>query len=111
MALTLAQASKYVPGGLFRTVTNVTLDASYPTGGYLVTPANLGFTVLRSLLAINITSLSGGAYEFSWIPTLNADGVTIASALLAATVGSTGVQVANGVSLATVTLQVVAEGS
>lgn len=37
-------AFKTVPGSTAFTVTSITLDANYPTGGYVLTPANLGLT-------------------------------------------------------------------
>ena len=41
---------------------DVTLDASYPTGGYSITPANLGFTKVKAVI---IQSHTGGyVYEY-----------------------------------------------
>lgn len=37
-------ANKIVTSSLFATVTSVTLDASYATGGVVLTPVQLGFT-------------------------------------------------------------------
>lgn len=77
----------------------ITLDGQYPTGGWVLTPANFGF-------ANNIDSLisetSNGTYSF---------GTTTATGLLKAFVTSTGAEVgasASGVS--GVILRVRAEG-
>jgi len=42
MALTLGQQSRVAIGGRWQTATQVTVDNSYPTGGWPLTPAQLG---------------------------------------------------------------------
>lgn len=44
MALTIAAPTKYSIGARFQTVSQITLDASYPTGGYALTGQQLGLT-------------------------------------------------------------------
>lgn len=42
MALTIGTQKRYSIGGRFQTVTAITADASYPAGGWALTPAQLG---------------------------------------------------------------------
>lgn len=109
MALGVALGTRTVPGAVFEVPAVVTGDNSYPTGGYAVTPQTFGLNILKRLIVSAFTTLAGGAYEVSVIPTLNPDG-SIASANLALTVGTTGVQVASGANVSTVSIQLFAYG-
>jgi len=71
---------------------DVTFDASYPTGGEVVTPAALG---LASILFMHVGSKAGNLIQYD-----------AANAKLMAYVSSTGVQVANAVDLSAVIVRV-----
>lgn len=49
-----------VVGNQKKTVTDVTFDSSYPTGGETVTPANLGLTYVEYAETNVITATGGG---------------------------------------------------
>lgn len=53
MALTSSVAARTVIGDRRLTVTNLTFDASYATGGYAVTPSTFGVSVVDAVLADN----------------------------------------------------------
>jgi len=93
----------YSIGGRFQSVTTVTLDASYPTGGYTVTPASLGLPAgFVDVIDANTGPDSG------FLVTYN-----IATNKMQAFVGAAGAadtEVANATNLATVTAQLVTTG-
>jgi hypothetical protein len=66
---------------------------------------------LRKVLFSTFASIAGAAYQEAIIPTYNADGVTIASFALHLIVGSTGVEVANGVNVSTTSVSLIVEGN
>lgn len=53
MALTSAVKVQTVVGDRRLSVTNLTFDTSYPTGGYAVTPSTFGLGVVDAVLADN----------------------------------------------------------
>jgi hypothetical protein len=61
MAATFQVLQSYVVGDRRETITNVTLDNSYPTGGYTITPQNLGLTSRIDALH-PLTSTSGRTF-------------------------------------------------
>ena len=112
MALGKALGLRTVPGAATRQLLTLTGDAtSYPTGGWVLLPADFQLTVIREIIAANFISIAGAAFEVATVPTFNSDGITIASIAVALVVGTTGVQVANGASTAGVVLQVIVEGN
>lgn len=69
MALTVAQAAVENPAGVrFKTVT-LTLDASYPTGGYAVTPAQCGFVSAIDGMVFGATAGNTTGVVLGWNPT------------------------------------------
>lgn len=62
MAATVAVTDNGPMNNLRWRTVNVTLDASYPTGGYPISAAQLGFNKTR---AVFVTSHSGG-YVYEW---------------------------------------------
>lgn len=110
MSLSASLGERYVPGANFDVVTQITLDAAYPAGGYIVTAATFGLQVLRRLVLSKLTSVAAGAYEIVIVPTLTSTGI-IESAAIHAVVGSTGVEVATGASVATVSFELIATGA
>lgn len=94
MALTVAQALNTVVGNQRMTVTSVTFDDSYPTGGEALTAADLGLNVIDQAI---VYATSGYAAE--WAGDLL---VVYASA---------GTEVTDATDLQTLTVQVLAFGS
>jgi hypothetical protein len=112
MALGKALGIRTVPGASTRQLLTLTGDASsYVTGGFVITPADFQLTVIREIISATFTSIAGAAFEVATVPTLNADGITIASIAVALVVGTTGLQLANGGSSAGVVIQIVVEGN
>lgn len=105
MALTLTKVkdSEDEWGGHYRTVeyTAAPGTSDYPTGGYAITPANVGQRVIKGVLAIGQSGAN--ANQFIWIP---------ATGKLMAVVMSTGAELANASDLAglTLTLQFICFG-
>lgn len=89
MAITAVVLGSSVPGNLRRTRIVVTLDSSYPTGGYQLTPAMFGFQFLSHCVPICFTGVPVNCGEFALDET--------ASKLIMLT--SAGAQVTNATSL------------
>lgn len=69
MAITVTQAAVENPAGVrFKTVT-LTLDASYPTGGYALTPAQLGFVSSIDGIVAGGTAGNTTGVVVGWNPT------------------------------------------
>ena len=112
MALGIVPGLRTVPGAAIQQVLTLTGDAnSYPTGGWVLTPANFNLNVIREIIGVNFLSIAGAAFEVATVPTYNSDGITIASIAVALVVGTTGLQLANGGSSAGVVLQIIVEGN
>ncbi len=111
MAYTTVNGVRSVPGASTHQSVTLTLDNSYPTGGYPINAQTFGFLVLRGIAGAFFTTIAGAAYEIALVPTLNADGTTFSSFNLALVVGSTGAQVAAATDLHTVSLILVGEGN
>src|SRR5690242_12868530 len=62
MAATVVLADRGPTNNLAWRTINVQLDTSYPTGGYAISNAQLGFTNVR---VVFVTSHSGG-YVYEW---------------------------------------------
>lgn len=113
MAVTLTQKGlSVVPGDKAQSKFTLTLDASYPNpAGYVLTPASFGLNKIRKIVNIEAGSLSAAATWAYWIvETLDADNMVASFALHLAVV-STGVEVANAVSVATASYSIVIEGN
>lgn len=111
MALTKVSGYRAVPGASISQSLAITGDTSYVTGGYVLFPADFGFTVLRRITAAFFSTVAGAAYELAVVPTYNADGITLASIAVALIVGTTGAQVAAAANVSTVGIQLIAEGN
>lgn len=100
MAISLAQVNvpqrNHVVGNRREVVVDVTLDNSYPTGGYALTPATLGVDLaLDYIFALPTTTGHVFAYDYA------------NKKLMAFSGGS---QVANATDLSAVVVRVVAQG-
>lgn len=84
-------------------VTDVTMDASYLTGGEPVTPLQLGLTFVQASWASLVSGAAGAAVEY--VPLPQADG----SILLRANAAS-GAQIANATDLSSNVVRVFALG-
>ena len=90
-------------GNLKVTVTDILCDTSYPTGGYTVTPDNLGLRgVLFGVVQIKTTAALGNAVDGALVVT---DPVTVKLKLNAAAA-----EVANTTNVSTLVATVVAFG-
>lgn len=105
MAVTVATVRNAgdVHGNQRITVTDVTMDASYVTGGEPVTAAQLGLNFVHIAVGSLVSGAAGAAVEY--VPLPQTDG----SVLLRANAAS-GVQVANAVDLSSNVVRVVAFG-
>lgn len=112
MAVTVTKLGvNFPPGDKFYVTNTLALDASYPAGGYILTPATFGLSGLRRIVNIEPSSLPAAATWAYWIvPTYNQDG-TIASVAFHLAVVSTGVEVGTGVNVSTATYNFVVEGN
>lgn len=78
MAVSVTPVTRTVPGAAFRTTTKIAGDNSYPTGGYALTPQQLGFSsLLKDVIRVDAANLAGGAFVPIITPTYGTDGVTI----------------------------------
>jgi hypothetical protein len=94
-----------VPGAERRTVTRVTFDNAYPTGGEVVTPEDLG---LQRVTFAEAAVVHGS--ESAVLRVANADYVTTTEKLMLFD-NATGKEVENGKDMSKVVVQVVAYGS
>lgn len=94
-----------VPGDRRRKRFRVTGDASYPTGGYPVTPANCGFSTQIDYLDIvnDGAGPAGAVANASWF-------WNTVTQKLQIMVPSTGAEIANATDVHTMTCDCVAEG-
>jgi len=69
MAITVANASVDNPGGIRLKAATLTFDNSYPTGGYSVTPAQLGFISAIDGMVLGGTANNTTGVVAAWNPT------------------------------------------
>jgi hypothetical protein len=106
------QGVNRVPGDATRKLIQLTGDAAYPTGGYAVTAAQLGFNRITKIEAANPAAVASLAWDPAILPTYLTDGSGgISSFNLALAVSTTGVQLGNGVTCATGVWLVNVEGN
>ena len=94
--LTYSIVDNTVEGNKRVITADITFDASYPTGGEVVSPADLG---LQSILFMHVNSKAGNLIQFD-----------AAAVKLMAYVSSTGLQVASTTDLSAVSVRVRAVG-
>lgn len=66
MALTFTTVSSNVVGAQRLNVINVTFDASYPTGGEVITPANMGMRARIDTVIGGASPYGAGAYVIQY---------------------------------------------
>lgn len=66
MAATAAIVRRGASGDLFERLVDVTLDGSYPGGGYPLTPQQLGFGLNGQIVFVDATGSKTGGWEASW---------------------------------------------
>jgi hypothetical protein len=109
MAVTLTQIKRNVPGDSFETVTQVAGDASYPTGGYPITPQALGYAShIRRIVGYDPLNFASAAVNAVFTPTYN--GGTIASIKFQLQVLATGAEVAATTNVSAYTFVLTTEG-
>jgi hypothetical protein len=106
------QGVNRVPGDATRKLIQLSGDAAYPTGGYPITAAALGFQRITKIEAANAAAVASLVWDPAIIPTYSTDGLGgIASFNLALAVSTTGVQLGNGVTCATGVWTINVEGN
>lgn len=101
-----------VPGYATQQIALVTGDTSYPNpAGYILTAASFGLTLLKKIVSVTPATVAALAWDYAIVPTYSTDGESITSAALHLAVSTTGVEVANGVTVATAAVTIVAEGN
>jgi len=63
MAISLVFLDMQVPGAAKQGLAEITLDASYPTGGYAVTPATFGLSILDYFVPLSTSGGYDGALD------------------------------------------------
>lgn len=66
MAATAAIIKRGASGDLFERIVDVTLDASYPAGGYALTPQQLGFGLNGSILMVLGAASKTAGWDAAW---------------------------------------------
>lgn len=100
-----------VPGAHRRQQVVVAGDASYPTGGYAISAAALGFLRIAKFENPVPVNTASAAWDPFVTPTYLSDGSgLIASFNVGLNVSTTGVQVGNGTSVATASYTMWVEG-
>jgi hypothetical protein len=67
MAASVTIIDRGAAGDLFLRVVDVTLDSSYPAGGYAISPQNMGFGLNGRLIAIDPGTMSKtGGWLVGW---------------------------------------------
>lgn len=109
MAATYTLETRTVPGASFLMTTDITGDGSYPTGGYTVTPQNLGFAFAINQIiecrARNIASILNAPL----ITPTTVNGI-ITKFQFQLVVQATGAEVANGTNVTTMSYIIEALG-
>ncbi len=111
MAVSTVAVRKTVPGDAIRTTTKITGDASYPTGGYLLTPQALGFTSqILDVISIDASNLAAGAFVPIITATYAADGFTIISLQFQLEQYAVAAEVANATNVSAASYRLIVEG-
>lgn len=109
MAATIVQINRRVPGDSFQQETTVQGDNSYPTGGYIFTPQQFGYSShFRRILEISPLNFASAAVVPVLIPTFN-NGI-ITSLALQLQVFASGAEVANATNVTAYTFLITTEG-
>lgn len=109
MAATIVQKDRTVPGASFQQETTVQGDNSYPTGGYILTPQQLGYSShIRRILEISPLNFASAGIVPVLIPTFN--GSIITSLALQLQVYASGAEVANATNVSANTYLITTEG-
>jgi len=66
MAATAQVIRRWAVGDLFNRLVDVTLDGSYPTGGYPLTPQQLGFGTNGSIVFVDAPMSRTGGWMLGW---------------------------------------------
>lgn len=66
MAATAAIIKRGASGDLFERIVDVTLDASYPAGGYALTPQQLGFGLNGSIVLVTGATSKTAGWSAGW---------------------------------------------
>lgn len=125
MALTYGNPTKWSIGARWQTTTQVTLDSSYPTGGYTINTSSLGLPCgLVDVIDANTGPDSGYTPAYNGTTGLlqmfdpvaahthveNTAGAYVQNATTGAATAAPGQEVPNATNLATVVVTVVATG-
>lgn len=109
MTVAATQGTRTVPGSDFLQETDLALDNSYPTGGYLLSPLTFNLKVLRRIIAVRPRNLASAIYTPVLLVTA-ANGV-ISAVNLALLVATTGAQVANATDVSAASFHFLVEGN
>ena len=66
MAATTQIVKRGASGDMFERVVDVTLDASYPAGGYALTPQQLGLGLNGQIVFVDGNASKTGGWEVGW---------------------------------------------
>lgn len=109
MAKTMTLGSRTVPGAATLQEAILGGDTDYPTGGYPVSPADVGLTVLRRIMNLRPNNVASAKYTPVAVITSGNGQIT---ALTIALVDSTsGDEVANGTDVSAASFLIQAEGN
>lgn len=102
-----------VPGASFSQTVLVTGDTSYPNpAGYVFTPASFGLNVITKVVSVTPATVAALAWDYAIVPTYSTEGLSrITSLALHLAVSTTGVEVANTVTVATSAVTIIVEGN
>ena len=125
MALTINSQKRYTIGARWETITNITLDTKYPTGGYALTGTTLGLP-LGLVDVVSPQAPSGFGYApvynteteklqmfdptSNHTHTENTNATYVQNATTSAATAAPAVEVPNETSLSTVILNVICRG-
>lgn len=113
MALTYTPISKTVPGGSVYSTVNVFGDSAYPNpAGYTVDPTKVGLAAnqIKSVIDVRPATVAAAAFVPVITETLNANGRLI-SLNIRLVVGTTGLEVANGVNVLAASFNLILAGN
>lgn len=66
MAATTQIVRRGAAGDLFERLVDITLDSSYPAGGYPITPQQMGFGLNGQIVMVNGAASKTGGWECGW---------------------------------------------
>lgn len=111
MAAAVAQIRKTVPGDAFRLTNTITGDTSYPTGGYTITPQQLGYgSYILQVMGYDATNFASAAYVPVITATYASDGVSITSLKLQLINYGAYTEVTAATNVSTISITIVTEG-